>query len=149
MNWVGRRKLLHAIDHERIEEAIRAAERKTSGEIRVSIAPFFWGNVERAADHAFDKLKMRKTEQRNGVLFFVVPARKRFVVLGDEGIHARVGQAFWEKIASAMGADFHEGRFTDGLLRGIDAVGEELSAHFPSNPRDIDELPNEVHVGRL
>jgi uncharacterized membrane protein len=148
MNWMGRRMLLQAIDQEKVERAIREAEQKSSGEIRVSVAPFFWGDIDRAARMAFDRLHMSATRRRNAVLFFVVPSRRRFVVLGDTGIHERVGQAFWDYVASVMSEDFRAHRFTEGLLHGIEAVGNELGAHFPREAGDVDELPDEVHVGR-
>src|SRR6516164_7447349 len=100
------RKLVRSIDARRIEGAIRAAEHRTSGEIRVSIAQLFWGNVRREAEKAFQRLGMTATKGRNGVLFFIVPSRRRFVVLGDEGIHRHVGDEFWNSIASAMSDHF-------------------------------------------
>ena len=66
--------LAGGIDAGRIEEAIRRAERRTSGEIRVSVSRFFWGDVHRVADRAFARLGMSATRQRNGVLFFIVPS---------------------------------------------------------------------------
>jgi len=87
-------KLLRTIDNDRIKEAIRKAEKQTSGEIRVSVSPLFWGDVRKAAEHAFVRMRMTATREHNAVLFFVVPARHKFVVLGDSGIHAKVGQEF-------------------------------------------------------
>jgi uncharacterized membrane protein len=142
-----RRGLLKRVDTERVEHAIAEAEKKTSGEIRVSIAPFFWGSVERAADRVFTRLGMTKTREHNGVLFFVVPARRAFVVLGDGGIHERVGQAFWEGIAALLSEHFQRGEFTEGLIAGITKAGESLSLHFPYDAEgDVDELPNTVDI---
>ena len=90
-----RRKLMRIVDRSRIKEAILRAERRTSGEICVSVSSLFWGNVKRAADKAFVRLGMTQTRQRNGVLLFVVPCRRRVVVIGDVGIHEKVGQEFW------------------------------------------------------
>jgi uncharacterized membrane protein len=144
----ARRRLLKSIDTCRVEQAIADAERQTSGEIRVSVAPFFWGDVRKAADLAFERLGMRQTAARNGVLFFIVPARRRFVVLGDEGIHAKVGTDFWEKVVAAVAAEFKKGDFTAGLVEGIATVGRELAAHFPYDPAvDKNELPNDVSFG--
>lgn len=138
-------RLKKAIDADRVQKAIEEAERQTSGEVRVCVAHFFWGSVERAADRAFARLGMLRTAERNGVLFFVVPSRKRFVVMGDSGIHAKVGPEFWTRVAAAVSERFHERDFTGGLVRGIEAVGAELSAHFPFDPgTDRDELPNTV-----
>jgi uncharacterized membrane protein len=140
-----RKALLRGIDTRRIEEAIRKAERRTSGEIRVSVSRFFWGDVERVADRAFARLGMTATRQRNGVLFFIVPSRRRFVVLGDEGIHAKVGQEFWEAVAAAVSEHLRKGDFTLGLVHGIETVGEQLALHFPFDPTaDANELPDEV-----
>lgn len=143
-----RRKLLQVIDQEKIKTAIEAAERRTSGEICVSVAPYFWGNIEKAADRAFSRLGMTQTKERNGVLFFVVPARRKFVVLGDRGIHERVGQEFWHRVASAVSEKFREGDFTGGLTQGIESVGEQLATHFPYDSAvDKNELSDDVDFG--
>lgn len=133
------------VDEERVQRAIQEAERRTSGEIRVSVAPFFWGSVERAAERAFVRLGMTETRSRNGILFFVVPSRHAFAVHGDSGIHARVGQQFWDEVARAMSAHFARGDFTEGLCTGIAAAGERLAEHFPYDPTsDLNELPDSI-----
>jgi uncharacterized membrane protein len=129
-----RKKLLRIIDRDRIKQAIQQAEHRTSGEICVSVAPLFWGSVEKAADKAFDRMGIARTKDRNGVLLFVVPSRRKFVVLGDRGIHERVGQDFWDTVAAAMSDKFRESRFTDGLVQAIEVIGERLAAHFPYDP---------------
>jgi uncharacterized membrane protein len=80
-------------------------------------------------------------------LFFVVPSRRKFVVLGDRGIHEKVGQEFWNQIASAISEKFREGDFTGGLINGIEEVGKQLSTHFPYGTTDRNELSNEVDFG--
>lgn len=147
MRTLSRRKLRGLIDEERIVQAIEEAENETSGEIRVSVAPFFWGSVEKAAWKAFHRLGMTNTAERNGVLIFLVPSRRRFVVLGDEGIHRKVGQEFWEAVAAAMSGKFRKGDFTAGLVQGIEEIGRRLKEHFPHQPDDVDELPDEVDFG--
>ena len=145
-----RKKLLRITDREKIRQAIEAAEHRTSGEICVSVAPLFWGNVEKAADKAFVRLGMTRTQHRNGVLFFVVPARRKFVVLGDRAIHERVGQEFWDSIAAVLSEKFREGDFTGGLVKGIEKVGEQLATHFPYDPAtDKNELSDNVDFGKL
>ena len=143
-----RKKLMRTIDREKIKLAIESAERRTSGEICVSVARLFWGSVERAADRAFVRMGMSRTKDRNGVLFFVVPARRKFVVLGDQGIHERVGQQFWESVAAILSEKFREGDFTGGLIKGIESVGEQLSTHFPyDRATDRNELRDDVDFG--
>jgi uncharacterized membrane protein len=145
---ITRKKLLKIIDREKIKRAIESAEHRTSGEICVSVAPLFWGNIEKAADRTFARLGMTRTKDHNGVLFFVVPSRRKFVVLGDRGIHERVGQEFWNTVARIVSERFRAGDFTDGLVKGIESVGEQLAAYFPYDPAtDKNELPDDVDFG--
>jgi uncharacterized membrane protein len=141
-------RLVHGIDVARVEEAVRAAERRTSGEIRVAVARFyFWGDVEVAATHAFERLRVAHTRRRNGVLIFVAPRRRRFAVRGDVGIHAKVAPDFWRRVADALAAEIQRGDLTAGLVRGVGVVADELAAHFPPDPgAGINELPDAVAV---
>lgn len=148
MAFLSQRKLLGIIDDDRVKAAIADAEKCTSGEIRVSVSRFFYGSVRRAAERAFERMKMRDTRDRNGILFFVVPSRRRFVVVGDEGIHARVGQEFWDGLVAAMSGDFREGKFNEGLIRGILECGRLLAQHFPYDAgTDVNELPDDIDFG--
>jgi uncharacterized membrane protein len=144
-----RRRLLKRLNVDRVRRAIEEAEKKTSGEIRVSIARFFWGKARPVAERAFRRLGMSNTRERNAVLFFIVPSRKRFVVLGDEGIHARVGQEFWDRTAAVMAEHFQKGKFTEGLVEGIETAAEALAVHFPYDAAtDVNELPDEIDFGK-
>ena len=143
-----RRKFRGLIDAEAVKAAIQEAERATTGEIRVSVSTFFWGGVRRAAERAFERMGMIRTSHRNGVLIFVVPSRKKFVVLGDSGIHEKVGQEFWEGVAAAMSERFRKGDFTGGLVHGVAEAGRQLALHFPAEGRaNPDELPDDVDFG--
>ena len=140
-----RGRLLRAIDNDRVKDAIRKAEDRTSGEICVSVSPLFWGDVQKAAEKAFVRMGMTRTKERNGVLFLIVPSRHKFAVLGDEGIHAKVGQDFWHHIVGVVSEKFKEGDFTEGLVRGITEIGVRLAEHFPhEGERDQNELQDEV-----
>ena len=143
-----RKSLRRHLDEERIVSAIQAAEIHSSGEIRVSIAPFFLGNVQKTAQKAFCRMGMEATQDRNGILIFLVPSRKRFAVVGDEGIHAKVGQAFWNDLVTRLSEHFQRSNYSEGLERGIALLGERLAEHFPyQKDSDKDELPNEVDFG--
>ena len=143
-----RRQLLRNIDAARVTEAIARAERRTSGEIMVSVAPIFWGSVEKAAQKAFVRLGIAQTKEHNGVLIFVVPGRKKFMVLGDSGIHAKVGQEFWEAVAGELSGYFRKGDFTGGLVSAVDVIGEKLGLYFPYDAAtDVNGLPNNVDFG--
>ena len=143
-----RKKLLRVIDQDKVKAAIKKAEHQTSGEICVSVVPLFWGSIEKAADRAFTRMGMTRTRERNGVLFFVVPSRRKFVVLGDRGIHEKVGQEFWDRIAAAVSEKFREGDFTGGLVKGIEEVGLQLSTHFPYLAGDRNELSDDIDFSR-
>ena len=87
---------------------------------------------------------MTKTAQRNGVLFYIAPRLRKFQILGDSGIHEKCGDDFWKEVASEMEESFRRDAFTEGILRGIEKVGEVLARHFPHSARDEDELPDTI-----
>ncbi|HLJ83651.1 MAG TPA: TPM domain-containing protein [Candidatus Eremiobacteraceae bacterium] len=129
------RRLVRHIDTKRIESAIAAAELRTSAPIHVSLAPHFWGELRKTAERAFDRLGLTATPERNGILFFVAPTRREFVVLGDVGIHQQVGQEFWDHVAAAVSSRIKQGDLTDGLVHGIETVADELERRFPRAAR--------------
>ncbi len=136
---------LSRLDHDRIVAAIREAEDRSRGEIRVHVARKAVADPQGAAAALFEKLGMAATAERNGILLFVAPASQRFAVVGDKGIHEKCGEGFWKDVASAMEEDFRQGRFTDGIVKGVAKAGDALAAHFPPTGRpDVNELPDEV-----
>ena len=140
--FVARARLLKKIDVEQVRQAIAAAEHQTSVRVRVSLAPFFWGDVRRAAERAFTRLG------RHGVLIFVVPARRKFAVLGDEDVHARVGQELWDDVTAAIGERFRADDFTACLIHGIEPIGGELAPALPYDAAaDTGEGPDDIDVG--
>lgn len=144
---ITRRRFLRDLDVGRVERAIADAERATSGEIVVSIAPFFLGRVRRAAERAFARLNVGHTRLRNGVLVFVVPARRAFALLGDEGIHRAVGQAFWDQLVRDVAAHLRAGDPTGGLTLAVSTIGARLAAAFPADPTsDANELRDAIDV---
>ncbi len=142
-----RARLRRLIDEEAVKAAIVEAERGTTGEIRVSVSTFFWGDVRKTAEKAFERLGMNATARRNGVLVFLIPSRRKFVVLGDEGIHEKVGQRFWEDVTAAVSDRFRKGDFTGGLVHGITEAGRVLALHFPREETNPNELPDDVDFG--
>jgi uncharacterized membrane protein len=143
-------RTFHGVDLARVEQAVRTAERRTRGEIRVALARFyFWGDVERAARRAFTHLGMHRTRERNAVLIFVSLRRRGFAILGDSGIHERAGQTFWQEVAAALQAALRAGDLDGGLVRAVGAVGERLAVHFPADAAEakLNELPDSVALG--
>ncbi|MBN2668594.1 MAG: TPM domain-containing protein [Bacteroidales bacterium] len=127
-----------------IESAIAQAELNTSGEIRVHIADSCKDDVLDCATYWFEKLKMHQTALRNGVLFYIARNDRKFAILGDAGINAKVEANFWKSISEQMEADFKNGRFAEGLKTGILSAGQQLKNYFPIQIDDINELSNEV-----
>jgi uncharacterized membrane protein len=98
-------------------------------------------------DHAafiFKELKMHATEQRNAILFYIAINDHKFAVIGDAGIHAKVGDDFWEKVKNEMSSHFKEGSLALGLSKGIEKAGMELKNYFPYLTNDKNELDNEI-----
>lgn len=124
--------------------AVKEAEEQTSGEIRVHIETSFTGDVLDRAAWIFNKLGMQKTAERNGILFYLAVDNRKFAVIGDAGIHAKVPDGFWEDIRNSMTDSFRDGKFTEGLTRGILTAGMQLKEHFPHREDDINELPDDI-----
>jgi uncharacterized membrane protein len=131
-----------------ISAAIKAAEKNTSGEIRVHIEDSCSGDVLDQAAYIFKKLKMMKTEQRNGVLFYLAIKNKKFAILGDAGINLKVPEDFWDRIKETVLSEFSLGNYTDGLSKGIRMAGEQLKSHFPYQSNDVNELSDEISFGK-
>ncbi|HRP31152.1 MAG TPA: TPM domain-containing protein [Agriterribacter sp.] len=137
-------------ENERIVAAIRETERRTSGEIRVYVESRcrFVNPVDRAIE-LFYGLQMDKTEQRNGVIIYVAIKDHQLAVYGDEGIHLRVGEAFWKSEVQQMLRSFSASNQTEGLIQMVKHVGEALCHHFPYSPGgDRNELPDEIVFGK-
>jgi uncharacterized membrane protein len=135
------------IDHARVTAAIAAAERRTSGEIRVLLARTKAPDPVAAARRQFERLGMTGTAERNGVLIFLAPRSRTFAVIGDTGVHEKCGDGFWRELAAAMGGHFRRGDFTTGLVGGIERAGALLAEHFPGRPDDRNELPDAIDEG--
>ena len=139
------REFLSKLEHDRIVQAIRDAESKTSGEIRVLIQR---GKLESdplvAAQRKFHQLGMHKTREHNAVLIFVAPRAHKFAVVGDKGIHEKCGDEFWQRIVTAMHHCFRQHKFTEGIGGAITIVGDMLTQHFPKTSSDANELPDNV-----
>jgi uncharacterized membrane protein len=135
---------LPKLDHDAIVSAIRTAELRTSGEIRVVVAHSKTAEPMAEAQHQFARLGMANTRNHNGVLIFIAPRSRNFAVIGDSSVHEKCGDAFWTELANAMSELFRIGKFTDGVLHGIECAGALLAQHFPSSPDDRNELPDQV-----
>jgi uncharacterized membrane protein len=139
---------LGQLDHDRIVAAIKEAEAKTSGQIRVYIQRGeLDGDALLDARSRFKRLGMEKTLERNGILVFVAPRARKFAVVGDEGVHARSGDEFWNRLVDSMRAHFVNSKFTDALVETIEEAGKLLARHFPKKASPQNELPDEIVEG--
>lgn len=134
-------------EEERIINAIREAERNTSGEIRVHLEENCKRNTLAEAYRVFRKLKMHKTEARNGVLIFLAPEKRSLAIVGDKGINEAVPENFWEEEKDLMLQYFRKGEFCEGICQAILQVGEKLKTFFPYQTNDVNELPDDISYG--
>ncbi len=142
------KEFIGQLDHDRIAGAIKAAEAKTSGQIRVYVQRGkLEGDPVRAAQEKFQKLGMQATKERNGVLIFVVPRARKFAVIGDEGVHQKCGDQFWQQLVERMRVHFQDENFTDALVEAIEEAGKLLARHFPKTSSPRNELPDEIIEG--
>lgn len=129
-----------------ITRSIKAAEKETSGEIRLYVEDKCKEDVLDRAAFLFAELKMHKTELRNGVLFYLAMNDRKFAILGDGGINAKVEADFWDHIKAEMLVQFQQGRFSEGFQMGIRMAGDALSANFPYQKGDVNELSDDIII---
>ncbi|HUA66841.1 MAG TPA: TPM domain-containing protein [Alphaproteobacteria bacterium] len=122
------KKHLH---HDHVVEAIRQAEQKTTGEIRVIVSHKHVETPVGEAQKEFVRRGMNHSPGRNSVLIFVAPRSHRFAVIGDKAVHEKCGDEFWQKLAAAMTGYFRKSEFTEGIVHGVRKAGELLAEHFP------------------
>ena len=131
-------------EKKQITDAIAQAELNTSGEIRLHVEGRCKLDVLDRAAYVFEKLDMHKTEQRNGVLFYLAVYDRKFAIIGDSGINQLVAADFWNETKETMLSYFKDGKFADGLSKGILMAGEQLKTNFPYHGDDINELSDEI-----
>ena len=135
-----------------IERAIGESEKRHSGELRFVVegplpAAVLGGRTcrQRAID-LFSQLRVWDTEANSGVLIYVQLIDRKVEIVADRGIHARVGQGFWDAVCGRMQAEFRAGRFEAGALAAIGEITEALAAHFPPGNDNPNELPDKPVV---
>lgn len=132
-------------EQQRIVEAIRAAEKATSGEIRVHVEPHcaHADPVQRAIE-VFANLGMHQTKEQNGVLFYLAHTDRKFAILGDKGIDTKVPGNFWESTKDLLRSHFVAGDYAEGLRLGIERAGQQLKQYFPYASDDTNELADDI-----
>lgn len=133
-----------------IVEAVRYAEQRTSGEVRVFIESRckFMDAIDRAAE-LFYGLKMENTADRNAVLLYIAIKDRQLAVFADEGIHKKLGQQYWDNEVRELISNFNREDYAAGIRQVVTDIGEALHYHFPfDNKTDKNELPDDIVFGR-
>ena len=133
-----------------ITEAIQRAEKLTSGEVRVFVEGrcSYVDAIDRAAE-LFLNLQMQKTEDRNAVLIYIAMTDHQLAVFGDEGIHKKVGNEYWNIEVKKMITNFNRENYAKGICEVVEDIGEALTKHFPyNNNTDKNELPDDIVFGK-
>jgi uncharacterized membrane protein len=138
------RKFFTLQEQQLLVNAIAEAELKTSGEIRVHIENFSLGSELKSAAKIFRKLNMHETAERNGVLIYIAALSRKVAVIGDEGIHQKLGQEFWEQLVARLVAQFKADRKAEALAACIVECGNQLGKFFPRRSDDKNELSNTI-----
>ena len=136
-------------DFLRVSDKIKEMEKITAGEIRVSIKEkkdFLKKStpINKLAEEEFVRLNMHATRDKTGILLFLILKERQFYILADSGIHEKVDEGTWDKVRDEIQNEFLTGHFTEGILHGIERVGNILAKHFPIKPDDTNELSNKV-----
>jgi len=139
-----------AEEQQLIIESIRNAERMTSGEVRVFVESkcSYMDAIDRAAE-LFFHLEMQKTDDRNAVLVYVAMKDRQLAVFGDEGIHKKVGNEYWNNEVHKMISNFNRENYAAGISEVVKDIGEALTKNFPyNNDSDKNELPDDIVFGK-
>ncbi len=141
-------RLLTEADEQLVVAAIAAAEKATSGEIRIHLEDHCRGNALDRAIQLFDKLGMTRTVARNGVIVYIAVKDHKLAIYGDAGIHEQVGSDFWQAELNALIAAFKAGNYAAGLVQVVTDVGDKLKTYFPYQSDDSNELSNDISYGK-
>ena len=137
-------------EREAILDAIKQAELRTSGEVRVFIENRckFVNPLDRAAEIFFN-LKMDATVDHNAVLVYLAMKDRQFAVFADQGIYTALGKEYWNKEANQMVQAFKQESYAAGLVTVINHIGQALHEHFPyDHAADKNELPDDIVFGK-
>ena len=141
-------KILSKEQEKTVMNAIKEAETYTSGEIRVHIEDRCKiGDPIKRAIEMFGELHMHETELKNGVIVYVAIKDHKLAVWGDEGIHKKVGQNFWNDVLATLQKYFSAKDYETGLSEAILMIGDNLKEYFPYQSNDVNELSDDISYG--
>jgi uncharacterized membrane protein len=144
------KQFFSAEENRQIVDAIRQAERQTSGEIRIFVEsknPFV-DPLDRAKE-IFFKLKMQLTDHRNGVLLYLAMDHHELALFADQGIYEKAGAEYWNSEVKQMITGFTSDNIGDSIERCILHIGQTLKEKFPYEAAtDKNELPDDIVFGK-
>ncbi len=144
-----KKELFTEAEKQQLVQAIRDSERLTSGEIRLYVESHCaYVNPMDRAQEVFLQLGMDKTKRSNGVILYIALKDRQFAILGDRGIHEKVGSGFWVKEGELLVSYFSKNDYVGGIDACIREIGESLCVHFPFEGNDENELPDDIVFGR-
>jgi uncharacterized membrane protein len=147
--WQKKKEFFTEEEKAQLVSAIQQAEQRTSGEIRIFVESRcrFVDPVDRAKE-IFLQLQMNKTQERNATLIYIAFDDHQLAILGDEGIHQKVGQTYWEQEVGKMISEFKSEHIVEGICQVVYDIGEALQRHFPyDRSTDKNELPDDIVFG--
>lgn len=145
-----KKEFFSAKDKEQIVQAIRVAEKETSGEIRIYVESknAYMDAIDRAAE-IFFKLKMQETDHRNAVLLYIAMKDHELALFADEGIYQKAGKEYWDNAVKNMLSQFTKENISNGIEQCITQIGQTLKEKFPYIPtEDKNELPDDIVFGK-
>jgi putative membrane protein len=99
--------------------------------------------VRARAVRAFAEQGLHRTAEGTGVLVLASLFERRAVVLGDKGIHEKIGDAEWDRAVAALVAGMRRGDPGQGFVDAVALCGARLAEHFPRDP-SARATPNEL-----
>lgn len=137
--------LLTQYEEEELMHAIAHAEAGSIGELRVVILRKVKGDALAAAKRHFAELGLAATRGRSGVLLLVSTSDHKAAIIGDVGVHEKVGDRFWQAVIDRAIDYFSRGELLLGLLSAVDEIGHAFRDQLPAERGEGNELPNAVH----
>ena len=149
IQFFKKKDFFSAEENAQIVNAIRNAEKSTSGEIRVFVESKckFIDPLDRALE-IFAELKMGNTRDRNAVLLYVALKHRQLAIYGDKGIHEKTGAEYWKMEVNKMVSQFNKENYATGISQCVKEIGEALQQYFPFEKADKNELPDEIIFGK-
>ena len=148
--WQKKIEFFTVDEKQRIIAALHEAEERTSGEVRVFVESrcSYMDAIDRAKE-IFVELKMNETADRNAVLVYVAMKDHQLAIFGDEGIHSKLGNEYWNTEIRKMISKFNKENYAEGIKEVVTDIGEALTELFPyNNDTDKNELPDDIVFGK-